>query len=148
VNVEVGDARLRLGQGPDARFDVLVLDAFSADAIPVHLVTKEAIAVYRRALAEDGVLLAHVSNEHMTLQPIFAALARQAGMLAVERRDLAPTEEELVAGKNASEWVLLSESRAEVDRLVAGHGWSVLEAPPGQHVWTDDYANVLGAMRF
>src|SRR5262249_18491784 len=87
VHIEVGDARLRIQNGEPARFDVLVLDAFSSDAVPIHLVTREALSVYRRALRPGGVLLAHVSNEHVELRPVFAALARDARLLAIGRRD-------------------------------------------------------------
>ena len=87
VHIEVGDARLRLREGEDARFDVLVLDAFSSDAVPTHLVTREALAVYRRALRPGGILLAHVTNDHVRLAPVFGALARDAGMASIVRRD-------------------------------------------------------------
>jgi SAM-dependent methyltransferase len=148
VHLEVGDARLRLREGEPARFDVLVLDAFSSDAVPIHLVTREALAVYRRALRPGGLLLAHLTNEHVRLPPAFGALAREAGMIAITRSD-ANVEGEALAGKAASEWVLLTESRGELDLFVrASKDWKPLSAPPSQSVWTDDYANVLGALRF
>jgi hypothetical protein len=143
VRIEIGDARLRLRQGPQARFDVLVLDAFSSDAVPIHLVTREAIAVYRRALSPGGVLLGHVSNDHVRLSPVFGALARDAHLVALERADH-PSAEEKALGKDPSEWVLLMDG-AEEHPL---GGWQPLTAPPSQSVWTDDYANVLGALRF
>ncbi len=149
VDVEVGDARLRLRQGPEARFDILVLDAFSSDAVPVHLVTREALVVYRRALRPGGILLAHVSNNHVRLPPVFAALARESGLVAIGRNDDSLTAEEKLAGKDASEWVVLTDTRAEIDLLLrGGKGWRPLTAPPSQRVWTDDYADVLGALRF
>jgi SAM-dependent methyltransferase len=141
VDIEIGDARLRLRQGPEARFDVVVLDALSSDAIPIHLVTREALAVYRRALRPNGLILAHVTHDHLVLQPILAALAREASMPAIEKRDGGSE-----GGKHASEWVVLGGSAAELARLRA-LGWTTLEAPTGQSVWTDDYANVLGAIR-
>lgn len=148
VRIEVGDARLRLREGPEARFDVLVLDAFSSDAIPVHLVTREALAVYRRALRRGGLLLAHVSNNHVHLPPVFAALAREANMVGVGRVDDA-TPEQRAAGKDSSVWVLLTDSRAELDVIVrSSDAWRPLTTPPSQSVWTDDWANVLGALRF
>ena len=149
LDVEVGDARLRLRQGPADRFDVLVLDAFSSDAVPVHLVTREALLVYRRALRPGGLLLAHVSNNHVRLPPVFGALARESGLVAIGKNDDSPTSDEKAEGKDASEWVVLAESRAELDLLLrASKGWRPLQAPPSQRVWTDDYADVLGALRF
>lgn len=148
VSIEIGDARLRLREGAPGRFDVLVLDAFSSDAIPVHLVTREALAVYRRALRPGGVLLAHVSNQHIELEPIFGALARGADMTAYGRRDIAISPEEEAAGKDASEWVLLGADAEELRRLSARNAqWRPIVAPPSQAVWTDDFANVLAAIR-
>jgi SAM-dependent methyltransferase len=135
IKIEVGDARLRLREGEPARFDVLVLDALSSDAVPVHLVTREAVAVYRRALRPGGLILAHVSNDHVRLSPVLGALAKDAGMIALDRLD------------EAGEWVLLTDTKAELDRIVrTSNRWR--PAPVGPSVWTDDFANVLGAMRF
>jgi SAM-dependent methyltransferase len=148
VHVEVGDARLRLREGEANRFDVLVLDAFSSDAVPTHLVTREALTVYRRSLRPGGILLAHVTNEHVRLPPVFGALAHEAGMVAISRRDF-QVESERIVGKVPSEWVLLTESRAELDVVFrASKDWHPLAVEPSQSVWTDDYANVLGSLRF
>jgi SAM-dependent methyltransferase len=149
IHVEVGDARLRLRQGEAGRFDVLVLDAFSSDAVPIHLVTREALAVYRRALRPGGLLLAHVSNEHVRLRSVFGALARDAGLIAVARRDEASSNDARTAGKAPSEWVILTDSKAELDLIMrTSKEWHVLSSPPTQSVWTDDYANVLAALQF
>ncbi|MEA2747279.1 MAG: hypothetical protein QOI41_1422, partial [Myxococcales bacterium] len=149
VVIEEGDARLRLREGPAARFDLLVLDAFSSDAIPLHLVTREAVAIYRRALAPGGVLLAHISNRHVRLEPIFAALAEDAGMLAIGRIDREVTAEEKEAEKTPSHWVVLSTSGPALAAILAKNKeWHRLAPPPKQKVWTDDFADVLSAMRF
>ncbi|MBX3226634.1 MAG: fused MFS/spermidine synthase [Labilithrix sp.] len=149
VHVEVGDARLRLREATTAPFDVLVLDAFSSDSVPTHLVTREAFAIYKRALRPGGVLLAHVSNDHVQLQPVLGALAKDAGMYAIDRRDDDLTREEKAAGKSRSEWVLMSERKDALDLTLRGRkDWHPLAAPAGQSVWTDDYANVLGSLRF
>lgn len=149
VNVEVGDARLRLREGEKGRFDILVLDAFSSDAVPTHLLTREAVTVYRRALRPGGILLAHISNDHIVLAPVLAALAKDAHSYAIDRKDDDLTKEELASGKARSEWVVLSDSKDELDLLLRGRkDWHPLAAPPGQTVWTDDWANVLGALRF
>lgn len=149
VAIEEGDARLRLREGPAARFDLLVLDAFSSDAIPLHLVTREALAIYRRALAPEGVLLAHISNRHVRLEPIFAALAADAGMLAIGRLDREVTSEEKEAEKTPSHWVVLSTSGPALAAIHAkNEEWRKLGPPAKQKVWTDDFADVLGAMRF
>jgi hypothetical protein len=94
-------------------------------------------------------LLAQVSNQHLELQPVFAALAREAGLSIYERRDVSISEAELAAGKNASEWVIMGAPPEEIARLQAkSPQWRALTAPPTQAVWTDDFTNVLGAIRF
>jgi SAM-dependent methyltransferase len=149
VAIEVGDARLRLREDGPARFDMLVLDAFSSDAIPVHLMTREAVAIYRRALAPGGVLLAHISNQHVLLEPILAALAFDAKMLAIGRDELDIDPAERRAQKASSHWVCLSESPDVLDAIAAKNKeWRRLPPPSNPKVWTDDFANVLAAMRF
>ncbi len=148
VEVEVGDARLRIADGPADRFDVVVLDAFTSDAIPVHLLTREAFAVYRRALAKDGVLLVHVSNRHLELAPVLAAIAEDAGLLLAYRADLA-AERRGELERSESQWAVLTSNAAEKARLVGlKTGWKDVARPPGQKLWTDDYANLLAAMHF
>ncbi|GAC1548252.1 MAG: fused MFS/spermidine synthase [Polyangiales bacterium] len=149
IAIEEGDARLRLREGAAARFDLLVLDAFSSDAIPLHLVTREALAIYRRALAPGGVLLAHLAHRHARLEPIFAALAADAGMLAIGRIDREATAAEKAAAKTDSQWVVLSTSGPALAAIVEKNAeWRTLALPTSQKVWTDDFADVLGAMRF
>jgi SAM-dependent methyltransferase len=149
IAIEEGDARLRLREGAATRFDVLVLDAFSSDAIPLHLVTREALTIYRRALAPGGVLLAHISNRHVRLEPVFAALAADAGMIAIGRSDRDITPEEKAQEKTLSHWVVLSASPEAIDGVIAKNkGWRRLPKPEKQKVWTDDFADVLGAMVF
>lgn len=149
VDVEIGDARLLLRDGPGARFDVLVLDATSSEAVPVHLLTREALAVYRRALAPGGLLAAHVTNPHVRLAPVLGVLAREAGLVAVERVDDAISAAERAIGKSSSHWVAIAATREDLDRAGAfGEGWTPVAIPPAQKTWTDDYADVLAAMRF
>lgn len=149
LDIEEGDARLRLRDGAAGRFDVLVLDAFSSDAVPLHLVTREALAIYVRALAPGGALLAHVSNRHVKLEPVFARLADDAGLLAIGRDDAFLTKAEEDAMKSPSHWlVLTSSSKAIADIGGRNAGWRPIVAPASQAVWTDDFANVLWALRF
>lgn len=149
IHVEVGDARLRLREGSERRFDVLVLDAFSSDAVPVHLVTREALGVYRRSLRPGGVVLAHISNDHVQLRPVFAALAQAVGMVAIGRQDADVSPAQRAEGKDPSEWLVLTDTKGEIDTLLrTSNDWKPLVPPPNQGVWTDDYANVLAAVRF
>ena len=146
VTIEVGDARLRLREGGAARFDLLVLDAFSSDAIPVHLMTREALAIYKRTMTPGGVLLAHISNRHVRLEPVLAALASDAQMLAIARNE---TDTPRDVERANSHWVCLSDSQDALDAIVAkSPQWRRLPPPANQKVWTDDFANVLAAMHF
>lgn len=149
TEIEVGDARLRVRDGAAARFDILVLDAFSSDAIPLHLVTREALAIYRRSLVPGGLLLAHISNRHVRLSPVFAKLAEDAGWRAIGRNDQELTDAQEDAMKTRSHWVVLAASEEPLLALAKkGEQWKMLAVGAGQPVWTDDFANVLGAMRF
>ncbi len=136
--VVIGDARLKLAEARPASFDLLVVDAFSSDAIPLHLLTDEAHAVYFRALAPDGILLVHVSNRFVDLEPVLAALARERGLAAAIRRDK-PTG----PGVDPSNWVALSPDARTLAALTGeGAAWRPL-APPAEAVWRDDFASIL-----
>ena len=142
VDVHVGDGRLVLkDELSDAAFDVLVVDAFSSDAIPVHLLTREALALYLDRLDQDGVVALHVSNRHLDLVSVAAGLADDAGVAAASRTDSAPTE----AGATPSTWIVLSRDGARVEGLIA-EGWRSLEGLDGP-LWTDDYSSVVSVLR-
>ncbi len=141
--VVLGDARLMLEREPDQRYDVLVLDAFSSDAIPVHLLTLEAFELYRRHLAGPrSVLAVHVSNRHLDLEPAVRALANASGLHGLS------VGEEAKGLARASFWLVLSPSR---ERLRArelapfGEPWDGPVRPV--RVWTDSYSDVLGTLK-
>lgn len=143
VRVELGDARLTLGRQPDGAFDVLVLDAYSSDAIPVHLVTREALALYRRKLAARGVLAFHISNLHLNLEPVFANLANDAGLTSLVRDDTQISDAERAAGKSPSIWLVMAREREDLAALARDPRWRAVRADPAQRVWTDDYSSLL-----
>src|SRR3546814_11158604 len=88
--IVIGDARLRIAEQPAGHFDIIVIDAFSSDAIPLHLLTKEAIGIYARALKPDGILLIHISNRFFGLEPVPAAGAQARGLPAANPMDPGP----------------------------------------------------------
>jgi spermidine synthase len=137
--VVIGDARLKLAEAEASSFDILVVDAFSSDAIPLHLLTEEAHEVYFRALAPDGLLLVHISNRFVDLEPVLAALARERGLAAALRVDK-PSEPDL----SASHWIALSRDARTLEALTAPHerAWVPL-GPPAEDVWRDDFASTL-----
>lgn len=146
VDVVVGDARLSLAR-MDQRFDVIVLDAFSSDAVPVHLLTREAIQLYLSRLEPGGVLVFHASSRFLRLRPVFAALAQDAGLAHLREFDRRDERQSEWSGWTPSEWVLLARSRDDFGPLAADARWGPIEDAPAR-VWTDDYANVMAAFRW
>jgi len=148
MRVVLGDARLSLVAELDGRFDVFIVDAFSSDAIPVHLVTREALALYLKKLAPGGVLAFHISNLHLDLEPVFASLARDAQLVAMTRDDTGVTEPEAATGKYPSVWLVMARSSSDLGSLKKDLRWLTCREVKGQRVWTDDYSNLLGAFRW
>ena len=144
VPIVIGDARLTLADGPDGSYDVLVIDAFSSDAIPVHLLTQEAMAIYRRKLAPGGMALVHVSNRHMELGSVVVGIAAANGLVA---RVIDSSEGEDDDNHRFSSLVVaVARSDADFGELAKSDDWELTEADPDQWVWTDDYSNIVGAV--
>jgi hypothetical protein len=119
---------------------VLVLDAFSSDAIPVHLLTAEAFDLYERRLVPDGVLALHVTTRHLDLGPLIAALVQRSGKLAFEIRSEADDARALLDAR----WILVTSNREVFERPKIREAGSPLAASPASfRVWTDDYSNLL-----
>jgi SAM-dependent methyltransferase len=138
--VEIGDARLRLAEGPPARFDLLVVDAFSSDAIPMHLLTKEAFAVYRRALRPGGLLMVHISNRHLELRPVVRTGGESVGMKGLLA---AAAGDEEVRGFS-SNWTALSADPRLIEKVKATEPDLWVGLPFGRRVhWSDDRASIL-----
>ena len=143
----LGDARLSLAADTAARYDLLVLDAFSSDAIPVHLLTREALRVYLSRLAPDGVLAVHISNRYLDLRGPVAALAADAGASAMAGTDLHLSPAERRRLEAASRWVAVAGRASVLEPLrIRGERWQPLGAAQATRLWTDDYSNVLGAL--
>jgi spermidine synthase len=145
--VVLGDARLSLARTPPGAYELILLDAFSSDAIPTHLLTAEAVALYLDRLAPGGVLAVHVSNRYLRLAPVVARLAAGAGAVAAEGRDLsgASRTHPFLA---SSAWVVMARDPRALGTVAAAPGWRMLAAPRGGRAWTDDYTDVLAAVRW
>ncbi|MBI1273264.1 MAG: hypothetical protein GC131_04175 [Alphaproteobacteria bacterium] len=141
--IVIGDGRKELEKDTDARYDLLILDAFSSDAIPLHLMTREAAKIYLSRLAPGGRLAFHVSNRFYSLQPALAVLAADLGV-PVLRKDYVPSPGNVLA--TPSEWVVFGTDKDALKGL-RGLGWVDLLVPK-QAVWTDDYSNILSALRY
>ncbi|MGH8895119.1 MAG: spermidine synthase, partial [Actinomycetes bacterium] len=137
VRVVLGDGRLSLARQPDASYGLIVLDAFSSDAIPAHLLTGEAVRTYRRKLIPGGLMAFHVTNRHLSLEPVLAAQAAELGMVALVRTD---TFAALPA--SGSTWVVLARDDADLDRLRSRSGWERARED-GARAWTDDYSSLI-----
>ena len=144
AEIVLGDARLTLLKSSQ-RYDLIVLDAFSSDAIPIHLLTREAFAGYRTRLAPHGVIAVHVSNRHMELASVVAAVGAADGLLAYEKQDSGAGNFIIDYRANA-EVVSLARDIGELGDLPARHGWRSLTPLPGVAAWTDDYSDVLHAI--
>lgn len=149
LRIVIGDGRLKLQQAPDGACDLIVLDAFSSDAIPAHLLTSEAVALYARKLSPDGVLALHISNRNLDLASLVAALAADQSppLVARERMDGSAllTPQQRLEGKLPSHWVVLARTDAPIDELSST--WLPLRANPTISPWTDDYADLTSILK-
>jgi spermidine synthase len=146
--VVLGDARLTIAKEPAAKYSLLVLDAFSSDAIPIHLMTREAFVSYKRVLTEHGLLLIHVSNRRLDLEPVVGALARDAGLSGrIRNHDLA-NEIQNKTFEYGSDWVLLAKHPEDLGVTLTDSRWRGLEAAPLNKIWTDDYSNLLSVIKW
>jgi spermidine synthase len=147
AKIVLGDARISLAQVPDSSYDLIVLDAFSSDAIPIHLMTREALALYLRKLKPRGVVLYHISNRYLRLEPVLVEVARSVGAFgAVGERN--PTTEERAKLYYGARWVAVSRDSTRFDPLIFRRGWLPLADSAGVRVWTDDYSDVLGVVKW
>ena len=143
THIILGDGRLSLARATDKHYGTIILDAFSSDAIPVHLLTREAVRnVYLHKLADNGLLLFHISNRYLDLQPVLADVARDAGLVCRVSSDLGNWD----IGKAPSIWVVMARSPRDLSFL--DERWKNLEGRPDRTVWTDDFSNVVRIVRW
>jgi hypothetical protein len=149
VRVVVDDARLALSREPDAGLDLLVVDAFTGDSVPTHLLTREAVALYGRVLAADGVIALHVSNKYLDFVPVVERLAADGGWMALRGLDAdVPAE----FARSPSEWMVLGRSRDVIKAIYAAPTsdrwqWQPCAEEPSGRPWTDDHTAVAEALR-
>jgi hypothetical protein len=140
ITTLTGDGRLGLSRTPGGSFDLIVLDAFSSDAIPVHLLTEEAIKMYAGRLADGGSLAFHISNKAFDLRPVLHAAAARMGW-----RVLVGTSNSATPGRLPSVWVVMGPANETIGTLAHRPGWTTLGGP--SVTWTDDYSSVLSVLR-
>jgi hypothetical protein len=142
-DIVLGDGRLTLARSPEGRYDLILLDAFSSDAIPTHLLTREALQLYLRKLAPGGWIAFHYTNAALEIGPVLANLAAEAGLTCLYRDDRTSGD-----GKTPAKYAALARNPADLADLAAAPGWQPLAPQPGAAVWTDQYSNLLGLMKW
>ena len=152
VEVKTGDGRLELARVPDGHYSLIVLDAFSSDATPIHLMTREAVELYFRKLRPDGLLLANLTNQHLDLEPVFHAIAAAQKLSGLATSDDVTSEEQLLEGKNRSSWLVLARNREALGALALSSEWWPVPvassgSPDRRYLWTDDSSSVLPLLR-
>ncbi len=152
ARIVLGDARLKFRDAPDGQYGLISLDAFSGDTIPMHLVTREAVELYKRKLAPGGLLVFHISNLYLEMSPILAALADDAHLKILTADDTVVSQKESDAGKFPSRWIVMARSETDVDELQKSTSspgrWVQVARQPGIRVWSDDYSNLLSIIKW
>jgi hypothetical protein len=147
AQIILGDARLSLERETAQSYGLIVLDAYNSDQVPVHLLTREALAVYLRQLSQDGVLSFHISNRYFDLAPVLAVLARDANLMALERDDYVLSVGELRSGKMASSWVVMTRANEMLPGLTTNSRWHSLAQNESIPLWTDDHSSLMRVVR-
>jgi hypothetical protein len=139
----IGDARLTFARESDGIYDLIIVDAYSSDAIPIHLATREAMKIYKDKLAPQGAVLMHVSNRHLELSSVVVGIAEANDLKSWVYSEDSGRDGEYIFSTSV---VVSAREEADVGKLAASDKWEETEADEKQRVWTDDYSNVLGAV--
>jgi spermidine synthase len=146
-NVVLGDGRLKLAEAPNQEYGMIVGEAFSSDAIPVHLLTREAIDMYLSKLQDNGVMVFNIANRHLDLQPVLGNAAQDMGLACYDQFD-ANIEDRPY--KLASEYVVMARDEADLGDVPNDERWHpcTTTSDPSSDVWTDDFSNLLSTFKW
>jgi hypothetical protein len=139
----MGDARLTFAKEKDGTYDLIIVDAYSSDAIPIHLATEEAMEIYKSKLTPQGAVLMHVSNRHLDLVSVVVGIAEENDLKSWVFNEDSGRDSEYIF---TTEVVISAREEADIGKLASDEKWTLTEATEGQRVWTDDYSNILGAV--
>jgi hypothetical protein len=139
----IGDARLTFAKEPNGVYDLIIVDAYSSDAIPIHLATEEAMEIYKDKLAPQGAVVMHVSNRHLELSSVVVGIAEANDLKSWVYSEDSNRDNEYIFSTSV---VVSAREEADVGKLASSENWTLTEAEDNQRVWTDDYSNVLGAV--
>jgi len=138
---------LSLKERPDHSYDLIIVDAFSSDSIPMHLLTREALALYLSKLRSRGVVLFNISNDYLELAPVLTTLVKSVGA-AARHQLFQPSPADVAKGATASEWMAIAASESDLEFLRKEKRWQVVKTDVDPAPWTDDFSNIIGAMRW
>lgn len=146
ARVVLGDARISMRGEPDGYYDLIVLDAFSSDAVPVHLLTREALQLYLRKLSPNGIIVYHISNRYVDLEPVLAAVAAAEGLVALDNAWQPPGEDPGTFLIHPSHWLIMARDSSAFGPLVTYDGWRTPRTRVGVTPWTDEFSSVPRVM--
>jgi hypothetical protein len=147
VRIVIGDGRLKIAAAPDRSYDLIVLDAFSSDSVPVHLLTREAVELYLGKLRPNGLLAFHISNNYLDLKPVVGGIARTLGCVALAQ-DYRPSPEQQRRGADPSTWVIVARNTGALATLRNDPRWRPVNQTSGLPVWTDQFSNILSVAKW
>ena len=147
VRIVIGDGRLELLKAPPRSYDLIVLDAFSSDSVPVHLLTREAASLYLSKLRPGGLIAFHISNRYFDLEPVIGGVARSLHLAGLYEANVQPAAAR-AEGAASSQWVVVTRSRTRLEPLVRTGKWRRLDENSSEPVWTDQYSNILSVIRW
>ena len=141
LHMVVGDGRLNMVHAQDSHYDIVILDAFSPDSLPVHLLTREAFQLYLRKMTSNGVIAINASNRYLDIAPVLGNLTDELHLVGLHRHD--HEDEDVVPGKYASHWIVVAKQRDALGALVQDQRWEPIPKSPALGVWTDNFSNVF-----
>ncbi len=147
TSVVVGDGRLTLADSPEGHYGLIVLDAFSSDAVPTHLLTREAVRLYASRLAPGGAIVFNCTNNYLDLVGLLGNVAAAEGLVAKVRNDVYLTEDDLREGRSPSRFVIMARATSDFRRIERDDRWEPLPPDPSAPTWTDRFSNIISLLR-
>ena len=147
TRVILGDGRLSLTAANDQEYDLLIMDAFSSDAMPIHLLTREAMNLYLAKLKPNGLMVFNITNLYVNIKPVLEALARNFNLKAATRLDNFLSPEDIQQYKTPSEWVVITHDEDRINKLLQTGQWKTLPQSAAFRMWTDDWSNIISVLK-
>jgi len=148
VRVVLGDGRLSLKRAPENYYGIVIMDAFSSDSIPVHLVTREAVQMYLTKLTDQGILIINISNRYFDMRPVMSSLAEDAGLVCYVRSDIVSEDDQNSSGKTTSTWIAMARSKECLSPITQDPRWVQLKDYRESSLWTDSHSNIIDVLKW